>query len=110
MSPHVPWDNSTSSSSSAHVSLPQKYHMGSLISSSTIDFQTSDQCAKLMTGNQGYGINPTPVNLQRTSRTSSLELWHHSTSSSCKMDLECHEGIGLGIQRMMMMMMMMMAV
>ncbi|CAK9212579.1 unnamed protein product [Sphagnum troendelagicum] len=45
-----------------------------------------------MTGNQGYGINPTPVNLQRTSRTSSLELWHHSTSSSSKMDLQCHEG------------------
>jgi hypothetical protein len=42
-----------------------------------------------MTGNQGYGINPTPMNLQRTS---SLEPWYHSTSSSSKMDLECHEG------------------
>jgi hypothetical protein len=63
--------------------------MGSLISSSTTNFQTSDQRAKLMTGNQGYGIHPTPMNLQRIS---SLELWHHSTSSSSKMDLECHEG------------------
>jgi hypothetical protein len=63
--------------------------MGSLTSSSTTNLQTSDQCAKLMTGNQGYGINPTPMNLQRTS---SLEPWYHSTSSSSKMDLECHEG------------------